>query len=111
MSAHIPEYITFICFLNLCVFSNNDTDNTNNNNNSNNYVAACRRFPPLWHFFLTNGNHHPLRLQVSDCTVSRIVFDVSVAVFCSDLLNVFLVWLQNFLNPLLPLRWLQLLPV
>ena len=46
---------------------------------------------------LNQRSFPPLRLHISDCSTFCIVCDVpSVPVFCSDQLNVFLVWLQNF---------------
>ena len=55
----------------------------------------------------------PLRLQASHCSTLRITCHVpSIAVFCSESIECFLVWIPNFsLNPLLIFQWLQLLLV
>jgi hypothetical protein len=49
----------------------------------------------------------PLRLQVSNCST----YVPSVAVFCSEYIERFpvMAWIF-FFKPLIPLRWLQLLP-
>jgi len=51
--------------------------------------------------------------SVSDCSTFRIMCDVSrIAVFCSECLDVFLLWLSELsLNFLLPFRWLDLCSV